>query len=266
MKKTVSDRIVNMLSEASLGIYANDVRLGLRYVAIELDNGICGLAYRFPAKNGCDEMFVPADGPLIDREAGELLSWLRSKNLLQRSIGLATASALIASIDREIIQGDIRSVIDFRSGENVAMIGHFEPLVADIREQCSLSIFELDTSSAQGLEPAAKAIEGLRNSDIALITSTAIINDTLDELLEATTGCREVVILGPSTPLLPKAFKGTPVTLLSGIKVQNNTALLRIVSEGGGMRLFKQCVQKVNIRLPFIQKELWKEALWLSQL
>lgn len=247
MDKTIADRIFDVLSVTNFRCRAHDVRLGLRYVAVELDTGACGVAYRFPSKKGCDEIAVPGDEPLIGREAGELLSWVNSENLLQRSIGLATANALIASINHKIIEGDIRSIIDFRSGENVVMVGHFEPLVADIRERCSLRIYELDMSLVQELEPAEEAIEGLRNSSVALITSTSIINNTIDELLYAASECREVAVLGPSTPLLPDAFLKTPVTLLSGVEMINKD-VLRIVSEGGGMQQFKSCVRKVNYR------------------
>jgi hypothetical protein len=58
-----------------------------------------------------------------------------------------------------------------------------------------------------------------------------------------------VTLLGPSTPLLPEAFADTPVTWLSGIRIENPAQVLRVVSEGGGTRTFSPYVQKVNLRL-----------------
>ena len=84
---------------------------------------------------------------------------------------------------------------------------------------------------------------------MALITSTTIINDTVDELLEAARDCRELVLLGPSTPLIAEAFEGTAVTWLSGITVDDADGLLRVVSEGGGTRFFRPFVTKWNIPL-----------------
>lgn len=56
-------------------------------------------------------------------------------------------------------------------------------------------------------------------------------------------------MLGPSTPLVPAVFAGTAVTLLSGVVVRDAGAVLRVVSEGGGMRLFKPHVRKVVLDL-----------------
>jgi uncharacterized protein (DUF4213/DUF364 family) len=84
---------------------------------------------------------------------------------------------------------------------------------------------------------------------VALLTSTAIINRTADRLLTLVDVCREVVFLGASTPLAPSVFEGTGVTMLSGVTVVDAKTILQIVSEGGGMRLFKSSVQKVNLCL-----------------
>ena len=62
-------------------------------------------------------------------------------------------------------------------------------------------------------------------------------------------GCREVVIIGTSTPLGSAAFASTSATLLSGILVDRPGAVLQSVSEGGGTRDLKKWMTKVNLRL-----------------
>ena len=54
----------------------------------------------------------------------------------------------------------------------------------------------------------------------------------------------------PSTPLLPEVFTDTPVTWLSGIRIESPGRVLRVVSEGGGTRNISPYVQKVNLHLP----------------
>ncbi|MBN2468058.1 MAG: hypothetical protein JXD19_07900, partial [Deltaproteobacteria bacterium] len=44
-------------------------------------------------------------------------------------------------------------------------------------------------------------------------------------------------------------FRPFGVTLLSGIIVTDPPAILRTISEGGGMRMFKGHIKKVNLRL-----------------
>ena len=244
----ITDRIAETLSDIAVDRYVTDVRIGVKYVGVQLDDSSIGAAYLFPESIRCDNVSFPGDNPLTGRNATELLTWLNSDNLLYKSIGLATANALTESLNKEIVPGDIRSVIEFRTGEQVVMVGYFEPLVQGIRNQCRLNIYELDTSISDGLMESSDATKGLKSCDVALITSTSIINGTIDSLLEAATECREVVILGPSTPLVSEAFNGTPVTLLSGVVVIDDQ-ILRVVSEGGGMKHFKPYVHKLNLRV-----------------
>jgi uncharacterized protein (DUF4213/DUF364 family) len=49
----------------------------------------------------------------------------------------------------------------------------------------------------------------------------ACVNALADELLRAAASCREVAIVGASTPMLPDAFSATNVTLLSGVVVRS---------------------------------------------
>jgi uncharacterized protein (DUF4213/DUF364 family) len=99
------------------------------------------------------------------------------------------------------------------------------------------------------VQPSERALDLLPTCSVALITSTTLITESLDALLGAAAGCREVALLGPSTPLLPEVFVGTPVTWLSGIRIGCPEKVLRVVSEGGGTRTFSPYVQKVNLRL-----------------
>ena len=84
---------------------------------------------------------------------------------------------------------------------------------------------------------------------VALITATSIVNHSMDEFIPAASNCREVALLGPTTPLLPDVFRDTPVTCLSGVVVSNPEQVLRVVSCPGGMRQLKRFVDKVNLPL-----------------
>ena len=96
--------------------------------------------------------------------------------------------------------------------------------------------------------PAEVAYEELPRCDVAIITSTALILGGMDRLLEAAAKCREIALVGASTPLMPEVFAPLGVTLLSGIIVTDGPGILQIVSEGGGMGFFGQRIRKVNVR------------------
>jgi uncharacterized protein (DUF4213/DUF364 family) len=78
-----------------------------------------------------------------------------------------------------------------------------------------------------------------------------LLNGTIDALLAAAANCREVVVLGPSTPLVPEVFLETPrrVSLLAGVVVTDANELLPVVARGGGTRDFLTSVVKVNVRV-----------------
>ena len=71
----------------------------------------------------------------------------------------------------------------------------------------------------------------------------------VDGLLEAARGCRRVALLGASTPLIAEVFDPGTVTMLSGVVVTAPDEVLRIVSEGGGMRQFGPHVRKVTVQV-----------------
>jgi hypothetical protein len=128
------------------------------------------------------------------------------------------------------------------------MIGYFQPLVEKIGDRCKLEIYELDTSMAPFLRDSSDAPQGLKRCDVALITSTTIINGTVDGLLEAAGNCREVVMLGPSTPMVAEAYTKTPVTLLSGALAIDDE-IMEAVSRGHSMHHLLSFMRKVNFRL-----------------
>ena len=75
----------------------------------------------------------------------------------------------------------------------------------------------------------------IRWADAALITSTAIINNTMEGILDRLPPRVKAAILGPSTPLLPEAFERWPsVKALAGTVPRDIDALLRAVRHGLG--------------------------------
>jgi uncharacterized protein len=248
----IAKRIHEALQGEAAQARVVDVRIGLGYTAVRIDSGSAGVAYtpREDLTHGCSVLHTA--GSLTGRLAADLLSLLESGHPLERTIGLATANALVAA--RQLgadPEGDILRVLALRPTDRVGMVGCFEPLIAPLQAQvASLTIFERSGDRAAGVEPAERARELLPTCSVAIITSTTLITEGLDALLKTVAGCREVALLGPSTPLLPEVFAGTPVTWLSGIRIENPAKVLRVVSEGGGTRNFSPYVQKLNLRLP----------------
>ena len=244
----IRKNIREQLASAAEGRTVADVRIGLGYTAVMLDDGRAGVAFTFhqdlPERCSLFKGRLPLEG----RKANEVMALMDSQEKIETAVGLATANAL-ANVSGEHLQGgDVLDYIQLLPEDRVGMVGMFGPLINPIRKAAKeLLIFEKNQDRADGLQPSSEIVPQLPDCQVAFITATSIVNHSMDEFLHAAARCREVVVLGATTPLVPAAFKETPVTCLSGIVVSSPAEVLRIVSSAGGMRHFKGYVQKVNL-------------------
>lgn len=244
---SIAERLIALASERIGDQRVVDVRVGLRYTAVVLEDGGLGLALTFLDgwEHSC-QAFDAIPSP-VGRPGVDLLPGLSSDMPVVAALGLACANAVF---NRPGIgkPADVLEIIAPRPVDRVVMVGHFMPIQRRLQGKvASLEVFERKAERAEGVRPAEEVFTALPAADVALITATALINHSLEPILEAAGGCRVVALLGASTPLAPAAFTHGPATLLSGVAVSQPAAVLRTVSEGGGMAAFKQFVTKTNL-------------------
>ncbi len=244
------EAIIEAVREAAQRTGVSDIRIGLGYIAVRLDDGGTGFAATLfkDLQAHCTRF----DGRrlLQPDSAFTLVQGLTSENSIEAAVGLAAVNALSNRPITGHIPGDILEAVSILPSDRVGMVGYFPPLVQPIQKKAGeLLIFEQVASAGKNLLPASEARARLGDCQVAVITATSLINHTIEELLVAAQNCREVVLLGASTPLLPEVFAETPITLLSGVLVTRPEEALKIVSLGGGTRLLKPCVQKVNLKI-----------------
>ena len=231
------------------GRRVEDARIGLGYCGVSLDNGQLGVAYTFldSLSGGCGVYRGPR--PLAGMPAGDLLAMAASDSAIESALVLACINALVNTRERPYSDGAAIDNLDFRSDDRVGMIGHFAPLVSRIEPRVqAIEIFERSPDQERGIRALEEAPAILPDCDIALITSTTVLNNSIDEVLSMVEHCREVVMLGTSTPMAAEVFADTPVTLLSGILVEDTQGVLQAVSEGGGTPQLRPFTRKVNLR------------------
>ena len=226
------------------------VQVGFTYSAVQLNNQALGVAFTFPKREHCGPGMLHNGKPLAGRKASEILPCLGDKNLVSSSLALATVNALLAGqeLPGDVKYGDVLDSLDVQKGDQVCMVGCFLPIVTALKER-HIKVFSVDDVPKPGAKSPEEVEKFLPISQIAIITATAIINNTIDHLLELASSCREVAVLGPSTPLLQEAFSQTAVSCLSGIRIVEPEKVFQIIGEGGGFRNFKYYTRKVNLRL-----------------
>ena len=230
---------------------------GGRFCAIVLDDGATGVANLCPDVCGQPSRAVGDSLPQPGMPAADVLATLTCP--ARSAVGLATANALAnrstrrgGRWDEAAGGGDVLDALELRPDDHVGMVGCFSPLVEPIRRRVGrLSIFERGPRLTADLLPEDQAAAMLPECSVALITATTLLNGTLEALLMAAANCREVVLLGPSTPLVPEVFADRPrrATLLAGVLVTDAAGLLLVVARDGGTRDFGANVVKMNVRV-----------------
>ncbi len=224
-----------------------DVRIGLGYTYVELADGSSGIAWT-PGNNGAGSCtHLQKAGLLQDCFEHESLQFLESDNHLERAIGLATFNAVNSRVKRDVDDLEAIARLGIQRSDRVVMVGHFAPIIPRIKKTgCQLDVLELNHNK-QGIIDLRSDPEILAECDVAIITSTSIINNTLEGLLGNLKNNRAAVMLGPSTPICPDAFAGTGITQLSGSMVSDSESVKQVLSQGGGTMLMKKHLQFVNV-------------------
>jgi uncharacterized protein (DUF4213/DUF364 family) len=246
---TILKHLYQRLESSTKNRTVTDLRIGLGYIGVRLDNGATGIAAMlFDAlPHGCT--IVPAAGTFAGSPASGLLQYLIcGKNPLEVAMGLATANALIESPPAETVDDrEATTYLHLQKGVKVAMVGLFSPLVERIRATgAELTIIEKNSVRMEILGDAEKK-QTLKSCSVAIITATTLLNNTLEETINWLGEPRAVAILGPSTPLMPDIFQDTPVTHLGGAVVADPARVMQIISEGGGTPALRPYLRFVNL-------------------
>lgn len=247
---TIQRNLVDFLAPHAADSVIGEVRIGLGYTAVLLESGHAGVAWT-PKSESHSCTHLSGAGSLSGRPASVLLTMLCHQKLpLARAVGLATANALLSRLPHPPASADeVIASLNIGADDRVAMVGHFAPVVANIRKSgCHLDIIEMNPGLGDTLTPV-EGQKALADCSVAIITATSLVNGTLDEVLEDLGSPRAAVLLGPSTPLCPEAFQGTKITHLAGARVQEAAGVMRTISEGGGTMLMKPHLEFVNLPL-----------------
>lgn len=194
----------------------------------------CGMASTLMGTKPHGHEKVRDVGRLHEKSARELAEYARSDNLLEASLGVAAINSLLEIDSRHAVELNAAEVLASRGqGKNVALVGHF-PFIPRLR-QAAGQLWVIEQRPAEGEHPAEAAEELIPQADVVALTGTALINGTLERLLGLCHPDALVMVLGPSTPLSPVLFKHG-ATILSGVRVIDEEAVLRTVAQGASFQ------------------------------
>jgi uncharacterized protein len=236
----------DLLSELHMDAPVSTVLVGAHWTVVCSRH--CGMAATLMDDHPHGHAVVREVGFLQTKTARELAEYAYSNNLLEASIGVASINSLLDVDESQAVEiNAVDVLIEHSRGKNVALIGHF-PFIPKLRPVVG-QLWVIEQHPVEGDYPAEAADDLIPQANIVAITSSALINHTLDGLLALCRPDALVMTLGPSTPLSPVLFNHG-VSILSGSRIIDEAAVLRTVGQGATFQ------QVEGVRLLTLRKSI----------
>ena len=210
------------------------------FCALELDDGSLGLSYVLLDDTLARLRSAGDDLELAGADAMTLARRYASADSFGKALGFATANALTRCLyDRASFipeaSSDSIGQMNPQTGEQIGMIGLFRPLLGRVLASgAKLTVVELKAElagAADGYRVTLDASE-LAQCEKVVSTSTLLLNDTLDNMLEHCRTARWFAMVGPSAGCLPDALFARGITLVGGNWIVDGAGFVDALKRG----------------------------------
>ena len=173
-------------------------------------------------------------GTLKGSTVAEIVELGAKEHLFSGAIALAAINAIRNTVD--LSTGvDVFERMAVQRGEMIVMVGFIAPVAQMLKKAgAEVSVFEKRELDTGFIRPVQEMPTAFAEADIIILSATTIMNNTIGELLSLPNTARDVILMGPSTPMIPDAFAATTITYLAGSAVTDGKKAIQIVMEGGG--------------------------------
>ncbi|NJE84311.1 hypothetical protein E3E23_00415 [Thermococcus sp. CX2] len=216
------------------------------YVLIEGERGrALGVAMTLPEEVGTYRTSIEEPSLEVFIEKADSL------NVIERTLALAAINA-VSQYYIDVSNAPNLDVVELldESFEKVAVIGNMPPVVRTIRERgFDVYVFERNPK-LWDRNTLSDALEYwlLPEVDAVIASGSAILNGTLEMMLDRAKRARLFVLTGPTAQLLPEFLRGSGVTHLAAMKVMDiDMALMKL--KLGSFRGFEAGSRKYIIRV-----------------
>ncbi len=269
MSTVIADTIA-MVKEKSPApleeVRVGDLVIGVFFTGVKLSSGHAGCAFtpigEVPEAVCCPTSAarMPSAGNLDGKSASEIVPYSLDPNVLKSAIGIATLNGLSQWIIESENPKDYQLVVDkdgfdllhIQPRETVSLIGAFGPYIRRLKAMGNpFYIIEKNPSALRPEEikyfkPDSELKTAIENSQVVIITGTAIVNHTIDSVLSWISNEKRTAIIGPTASLLPDAFFTKGVRVMAGIRILNSDRMLKLLRQGGSAyHLLKECAEKI---------------------
>ncbi len=218
---------------------ADGTRAG-EFCALELEDGTVGLSYVLLGDTIARLRAGSAPARIAGAGALEVARGYAERDGAERVLGFAAVNALTALLYARAgylppSASDTIGELAPGPADHVGMIGLFPPLVPRILATgARLTVVELNPRLAGEHDGWRVTLdpEALRACDKVLSTSTVLLNDTLDAIVERCRGAAVLALVGPGASCLPDPLFARGVTLVGGTWIVDRAAFLDAIARG----------------------------------
>ena len=132
-----------------------DVRVGLGYTCVMLEDDNCGLALTFREDLGDCCGVLNVAGNLIGTGADTIIPWAKDNHRLKAAVGLAAINAVLNDPRKNWDKGNVLEAFTLNESETFGMVGAFNPIIPRIKAMTkNIYVFERKVPEGSDLYPS----------------------------------------------------------------------------------------------------------------
>jgi uncharacterized protein (DUF4213/DUF364 family) len=219
--------------------YAGGQPEGTEFMALALESGAGGVSYLLLPDSSRDNYRTLKPQAFFGVRPEQFAEAFTGSDPLQDMLGLAAINAICQHVMRVSnftpnTAVDSLGLMNIEAGDRVGMVGFFPPLMKYMRNRnAELIIVEKNASLIERYPNLHMTLDitELNACNKVLCTSTTLLNDTLDDVLQQCTAAEHISVLGPTAGYFPDPLFARGVHVVGGRLVNDGMLLLQLLSE-----------------------------------
>jgi len=191
---------------------------------------------------------------LIGMSPIELTRNFNSQDNFKKTLGLGAINAISQYVfNRANLSLDFTTdslgLLNLHTGDKIGMVGLFPPLVKKI-EELGITLVVIEKKEQLVIKNPDWEVtldpERLTECNKALITSTTVLNDSIDEILQYCSQAEKISVIGPTGGFFPDPLFKRGVTVLGGTYVHDSRLFMKLIGQNQkwGPSTRKYCLQQ----------------------
>lgn len=184
----------------------------------------------------------------------DLAQKFESSNNFEKTLGLGAINAISQYIFRHSkfpfdITTDSLGLLNIKQGDNPGMVGFFQPLISHLKKMgIKVIIIEKKEHLVKKTENWEVTLDPSRLTECnkILITSTTVLNESIDEILKFCSQAEKISMIGPTAGFLPDPLFKRGLNIVGGSFISNSNLFMDLIQEQErwGPATKKYCIQQ----------------------